>query len=252
MSFNVSLLYYDVLSYFLYMQDIENMEKDLSKLGGQYATTTRFRHPTQKSFVIAKKGIRDIFDLAQTTVILSKTLDFIKESGKKGNVILFVSSHQETLDIIENLAKDLSLPFMTGRWIGGTLSNFKNIHSRVERMIKLQKEKEDGSLTKFTKKERVLLDRELLKLQNHFGGIESLDRVPSSIFIVDTKREEIATKEANLSGVPVIGFSSADADLHLVQHPIIANIYSRQAVEYIASLVSNAYKSGVLNSSENK
>ena len=234
------------------MQDNKTIVKDLSDRGGQYATITRFRHPTQKSFIITKKDARDVFDLEQTASVIGKTLDFIKECGKKGNVILFVSSHQETLDIIEDLAKELGLPFMANRWIGGVLSNFKNIRSRVDRMIKLQKEKEDGSWTKFTKKERILLDRELLKLKNHFGGIENLDRIPSAVFIVDTKKEHIATKEANSVGVPIIGFSNADADLRVVQYPIITNIHSVQIVEYIKSLVLDAYKSGVSSHSEGK
>ena len=136
---------------------------------------------------------------------------------------------------------------MLNRWIGGTLSNFVNIKGRINKMLAMQKEKEEGAWTRYTKKEKVLLNRELAKLENRFTGIATLTELPQALFVLDTRKESIAVKEANNADIPVIGFSTANADVHCIQHPIIANIHSREAVTYILSLVEEAYKKGVNN-----
>ena len=217
------------------------------KVGGQYAVTNRYRHPSLISFISRGRGFKKVFDLEKTAELMEKTLSFVEECGKKGHVILFVSTRQETVDLMKQAAENLSLPHMLNRWIGGTLSNFKNIRSRVEKMEKMQQEKDEGIWTKYTKKETVLLNRELAKLENRFTGVKSLTDMPHAVFVLDTRKERIAVKEANAVGVSVIGFSNADADLNLIQHPIIANIQSRDAVAYILSLVEEAYKRGVKN-----
>lgn len=146
------------------------------------------------------------------------------------------------MDAVRKTAQDLSLPYMLNRWIGGTISNFSNIHGRVERMEHLRKEKEEGKWSDRTKKERVLMNRELAKLENRFAGITDMDELPAAIFVLDTRKEHIAVTEANGAGVPVIGFSNINADLNLVQHPIVANIQSRETVTYVLSLIERAYR----------
>lgn len=219
----------------------------ITKVGGQYAVTSRYRHPSAVSFVAESRGNRGVFDLDKTVEVLEKTLSFIEECGKKGYIILLVSSRQETVDLVKQTAQNLSLPYMLNRWIGGTLSNFKNIRGRTDKMGTMQQEKEEGAWTKYTKKEKVLLNRELAKLENRFTGIALLSELPQAVFVLDTRKEKIAVKEANSTGVPVIGFSNADADVNLIQYPIIANIHSRDAVGYVLGLVEEAYKEGVKN-----
>ena len=142
----------------------QTIAENLNNLGGNYATTNKFRHPTQKDFIkISPKG-RDFLDIEKISAKIEGTLKFVEECGEKGQIILFVSSRHETLDLVKKTAESLSLPFMTVRWIGGTLSNFRNIRSRVEKMIKLNKDKDTGGWSTFTKKEIVLLNRKLEKL----------------------------------------------------------------------------------------
>lgn len=219
----------------------------MMKVGGQYAITSRYRHPSLIPFIAENKKDRGIFNLEKTVEVMEKTLAFIEECGKKGHIILFVSTRQETVDLMEQTALNLSLPYMLNRWIGGTLSNFKNIKGRTEKMKRMQQEKEEGRWTKYTKKEKVLFNRELSKLENRFTGIVSLNELPQIIFVLDTRKEKIAMKEANNAGIPVIGFSNADADINLIQHPIIANIHSRDTVAYVLNLIEEAYKEGVKN-----
>ena len=229
------------------MANAKDIANAMTKVGGHYAMTSRYRHPSLVSFIAEHKGSRGVFDLEKTVNMLEKTLSFIEACGKKGDNILFVSTRQETVDLVRQTAENLSLPHMLNRWIGGTLSNFKNIKSRAEKMQKMQQEKEEGGWTKYTKKEKVLLNRELTKLENRFTGIATLTELPNAIFVLDTRKEKIAVKEANDTNVPVIGFSNADANVHLIQHPIIANIHSRDTVTYILNLVEDAYKEGLKN-----
>ncbi|MCY4576895.1 MAG: 30S ribosomal protein S2 [Candidatus Kaiserbacteria bacterium] len=229
------------------MANNKDIAQEIERVGGHYAVTNRYRHPSLGSMIEGKKGNQAVFSLEKVTDLLEKTLAFVEECGKKGHIILFVATRQETVDLVKQTAENLSLPYMLNRWIGGTLSNFTNIKGRINKMSTMQKEKEEGAWTKYTKKEKVLLNRELAKLENRFTGIAALTELPKAIFILDTRKESIAVKEANGAKVPVIGFSTANADIHRIQHPIIANIHSRQAVTYILSLVEEAYKKGASN-----
>ena len=218
--------------------------QEMQRVGGHYAVTNRYRHPSLTSLVAGRDGKYAVFDLTKTIEVLQKTLSFIEECGKKGQIILFVSTRRETVDLVKKTAEGLSLPYMLNRWIGGTLSNFTHIKGRVTKMSTMQKEKEEGAWTKYTKKETVLFNRELAKLENRFTGIAEMHELPQAVFVLDTQRERIAVKEANNTNIPVIGFSNANADIHCIQHPIIANIYSRETVAYVLGLVEEAYKKG--------
>lgn len=221
------------------------MAQEIEKTGGHYAVTNRYRHPSLMSYISrGSSKSRGVFNLEKTTEMLQKTLDFITDCGKKNHNILFVSTRQETVDLVRKTAENLSLPHMLNRWIGGTLSNFSNIRGRVERMIRMQKEKNEGGWTKYTKKERVLLNRELTKLENRFTGIATMTDLPKVVFVLDARKEKIAVKEASGAGIPVIGFSNADADLHSVRYPIVANIQSRDTSVYIMNLIEEAYLKG--------
>ena len=229
------------------MPSNKEIAQEIERVGGHYAVTNKYRHPSLASMIEGKKGNRAVFDIEKIVTLLEKTLAFVEECGKKGHIILFVSTRQETVDLVRKTAENLSLPHMLNRWIGGTLSNFTNIKGRVNKMSTMQKEKEEGAWTKYTKKEKVLLNRELTKLENRFTGIATLTELPQAVFVLDTRKEKIAVKEANSASIPVIGFSSANADVYCIQHPIIANIHSREAVTYILGLVEAAYKKGVSN-----
>ena len=226
------------------MASNEDIIKELERCGGQYAVANRYRHPSLAPLITSGRG-RGVFDVRKVVDMLQSTLSFVETCGSKGQVILFVATRQETVDLVNRTAQNLSLPFMLHRWIGGTLSNYKNIFGRVERLQRLRKEKEDGAWATNTKKEKVLMNRELTKLESRFSGIVSLEELPAAVFILDTKKENNAVVEANSIGIPVIGLSNANADIGLIQHPIIANIQSREAVTYILGLVEEAYLSGV-------
>ena len=226
------------------MQSARDIVQEMEKVGGQYALTKRYRHPSMQAIVRQKASGGLCFDLEKTVEMLTKALTFIEAVAKKEGSLFFVSTRRETADMVQKTAEELSQPYMVNRWVGGTISNFKNVRSRVERMEKLVKEREEGRWTHYTKKEKVLMTRELGKLQGKFSGIASMTERPAALIVFDTKREKIAVSEAIRSKIPVIGFSNANADLRAAQYPVPMNIYSREAVAYLLGLVKEAYTKG--------
>lgn len=226
------------------MQSVKDIVQEMEKAGGQYALTKRYRHPSAQSVVEQKASGSLCFDLEKVAEMLTAALTFIGEVARSEKSILFVSTRRETVDLVQKTATELSQPYMVNRWVGGTISNFKNVRGRVERMEKLAKEQEEGQWTNHTKKEKVLMTRELGKLQGKFSGIVSMADRPAALVVFDTKREKIAVSEATRAKIPVIGFSNADADLRAVQYPVPMNIYSRDVVTYLLNLVKEAHTKG--------
>lgn len=223
----------------------DTIVKELETLGGQYALGNRYRHPSVKHLITRSASGNNLFDLEQTAALLMNTLTFVEECGKKGSVILFVSTRKETEDLVEKVATELSLPVMLGRWIGGTLSNFGNIRSRVNRLESLRDDRENDKWSQHTKKERILLDRELRKLEARFAGIISLKQLPDVVFILDAKKNKDVAVEAAGARIPIVSLSNADVDADVCEHSIVTNINSRDNVEYILNLLKDAYMGGV-------
>ena len=148
------------------------------------------------------------------------------------------------MSIVKDAALRIGAPYVTGRWIGGTLTNFKNIRKRIDRLEKLMSERDEGILEKYTKKERLLIDREIEELLARFGGLVKMAEVPAALFIVDTRREDTAVQEANQLGIPVIGLASSDCDFSLVQYPIPGNDTSVRSIRLVVDSIALAYAEG--------
>ena len=136
------------------------------------------------------------------------------------------------------------MPYVAGRWIGGTLTNFKNIRKRIERMQRLMSERESGELEKYTKKERLLISREIDELLGRFGGLEKMAELPSALCIIDTRHEDTAVQEAKQMKIPVVGLSSTDCDFSLVRYPVPANDTSVKSIKLIVNEMADAYAEG--------
>jgi small subunit ribosomal protein S2 len=139
--------------------------------------------------------------------------------------------------------QNLGLPYVAGRWIGGTFTNFSNIRKRVERLEMLMDQREKGELSKYTKKERLLIDREIENFQRFFSGITSMKELPKALFVVDSKYEEIAVTEAHKVGIPVIGLCGSDCNLKDVEYPIPGNDSSISSIKFfLSNEIGTAYK----------
>ena len=202
------------------------------------------RHPTAAPFLFATRDRTDIFDLEETEKFLDAARVFVSSSASSGRQVLFVGGKHEAISTVRDLALRVGAPYCAGRWIGGTLTNFKNIRKRVERLQKLIEERETGQLEKYTKRERLMIDREIDELTIRFGGLVSMSDLPGALFIIDTRHEDTAVQEANQLKIPVIGLASSDCDFSLIQYPIPANDTSVRSIRVIAEEIATAYAEG--------
>ena len=216
---------------------VENM----FKAGAHFAFSKTRRHPTVTPYIFGVKNKVEIFDLEKTEVLLEKAKDFIASLAKEGKTILFVGGKSEARNSIKSGALSINMPYVDGRWIGGALTNFTQIRKRVEKMEKLVSEKEKGELAKYTKKERLLIDKEIANLERFFSGIVSMKDLPKAIFIVDPKKEKTALKEAQDMGIPVIALAGSDCNIKGLDLPMVGNDSSQTSVNFFVQEIVKAY-----------
>lgn len=218
---------------------------ELFKAGAHFGFGKGRRHPSVKEFLFGSKNKTDIFDLEKTSVELEKAMEFVKKLGVEKGQLLFVGGKNEAREIVKSAAIEVGMPYVAGRWIGGTLTNFGQIRKRVDTMLDLISQKEKGELNKYTKKERLLIDRDVTKLNHFFGGIVPMVALPKAIFLVDARFEETALREAKQLHIPVIALCGSDNNIGEVDYPILGNDSSRASIKYFVEEVKNAYKSAV-------
>ncbi len=212
--------------------------------GAHFAFSRSRRHPTVAPYIFGAKNKVEIFDLEKTSKLLETAKEFAKDLGKKSKMILFVGGKSEARNAIKNGAQLIGMPFVDGRWIGGTLTNFVALRKRVEKMEKLMSEREKGELAKYTKKERLLIDREIANLERFFGGVVSMKDLPAALFIADPKKEKTAVKEAKDMGIPVISLLGSDCNIKEVTHPIIGNDASETSIKFFVDEIVASYAEG--------
>ncbi len=217
---------------------------ELFAVGAHYGFVKSRRHPSAKPFIFGQKGGIEIFNLEKTSLELGRALDFVEEKGRENALMLIVGGKAPAREAVKKTGEELSMPFVSGRWIGGTLTNFSEIKKRLARLEELSTMREKGELTKYTKKERLLIDREIEKLQRYFGGITGLKSMPKLLFIIDPKKEHIALSEARKMNIPVVALSGSDNNLQEITCAIPANDSSKQTIEFILKKVVEAYNKG--------
>ncbi|TSC69996.1 MAG: small subunit ribosomal protein S2 [Parcubacteria group bacterium Gr01-1014_46] len=218
----------------------------LFNAGAHFGFIKSRRHPSTKPFIFGVKNSIEIFDLEKTKDSLNTALEFVSELGTKGGSILFVSGKSEAKSAITASAESINMPYVAGRFIGGTLTNFPEIKKRVDKLESWVSQKEKGELVKYTKKERLLIDREIEKLRTFFFGLSVMKKLPDAVFVVDSKKEFIAVKEAKVMGIPVIALCGTDNNLNEVDFPVPGNDSSRTSIEFFLNKIVQSYKDGQL------
>ena len=225
--------------------------KTLYDAGAHFGYPRTRRHPTSSPFLYTTKDRTDIFDLEETQKRLDAARTFISSLAAQGKMVLFVGGKHEAVSIVKEMAEKIGAPYVAGRWIGGTLTNFKNIRKRIERLTKLMQDRESGELDKYTKRERLMIDREIDELLARFGGLVKMTDLPAALVIVDTRHEDTAVREAKQLSIPVIGLASSDCDFALVKYPIPANDTSVRSIRLIMKEIAGAYAEGKKNQNVN-
>jgi len=195
-------------------------------------------------FIWQDRGGIHIFDLLKTQQCLHQACEKAQEMIAEGKVIVFVGTKRQAQEIVKEEAKRCGVPFVTNRWAGGLLTNWKQVNKSIEKLIKLREGREEGEFQHRTKKERVLIDREIAQLDRLFGGLVDLKDIPDALFVVDTHREETAVLEANKVGVEVFGMVDTNAEPELVKYPIPANDDAVRSIKLIVSTFATAVAEG--------
>ena len=240
------------------MQKVENRKEvdiiieKMFKAGAHYGYSKTRRHPSVSKYIYTTKNKGDIIDLEKTSELLDEATLFIKNLGAQNKIVLFVGTKPEAKVAVKNVAESLSMPYVTERWIGGTLSNFTEIKKRITELETYQKDKEKGDLDKYTKKERVVMAKKMEKLARYYTGLLGLKKAPDALFIVDAKSEHIAATEARKSGIKVISLINSDSNIKGIDYPIVANDSGIPSIKFFANAVMDAYREGQVSIKENK
>lgn len=216
---------------------------ELLAVGAHFGYTRSRRHPTTAPFIYGVTQRFEIIDAEKTVTQLAKACEFIAKLAKEKKQILFVSSKEEAKRVVKEAAEKINMPYVAGRWIGGTLTNFTEIRKRVEKLATLQVEREKGLLAKYTKKERLMIDREIEKLEATFSGLSNMVKKPHAIVVVDSRHEDIAIDEARSAGIPVVALVGTDCDISKVDYPVVANDSLERAIALVVNTFADAYRS---------
>ena len=219
--------------------------KRLFDTGTHFAQVKSRRHPSMKPYIIGTKGRQEIIDLAQTTKQLEAAKTALETLAREGKIVLFVGGKTEIAALVKKAAEEIAAPFVSTRWLGGTISNWSEIKKRISRLAELSEKAAAGTLAKqHTKLEFVRLERERVRLAQRLDGLVSLAKHPDALVVVDTKHERHAVKEANDAGIPVIALMSSDCDLAKATYPIVANDASRETVHFVLAELTGAFRKG--------
>ena len=226
-------------------QNNQSLIERLFTAGAHFGFSKSRRHPTIKPYLFANKQGTDIFDLEKVADLIAEAKAALNEAGKEGKTVLFVSTKDETSKLVKAAAEKTEMPFVTNRWIGGMLTNFSEIKKRIDRLQKLTIEGESGELErKYTKKERVVIGREIEKLNFNFGGVKTLEKNPHMMVVVDPRHDHIAVTEAGEVSMPVIGVMSSDNDTSLVKYPVVVNDALQSSVSLVLDELVAAFMDG--------
>jgi small subunit ribosomal protein S2 len=214
--------------------------KSLLEAGVHFGHKTGRWNPKMRSFIFTERNGVHIIDLQQTMTRLDKAYEIVRDVAAKGGSVLFVGTKKQAQDIVATEAARASMPWVSMRWLGGTLTNFQTIRKRIDYLINLESRKQVGELERLTKKEQLLLQREMDRLNNRLGGIKELKKLPELLFIVDTRREELAVKEAMVLGLPIVAMVDTNTDPDPINYVIPANDDAIRAVQLLTGKMADA------------
>lgn len=197
-----------------------------------------------EEYLYGEEGGVHVFDLIKTKALLEEALEYLTTSTKEGKVILFVGCKKQAQEKTREVAEATGSSFFNERWIGGTLTNFDQIKKSIKKLADMKEKTANGEYASNTKKERLLIDREIARLERYFGGISKLEKVPDILVVIDTHKEDSAIREANSKGVKTIGIVDSNADPEVIDYPIPMNDDAVKAVDYVLDLMKDAILNG--------
>jgi small subunit ribosomal protein S2 len=218
--------------------------RQLLEAGVHFGHQTRRWNPKMRRFIFGERSGIYIIDLEKSLTGLERAYDFIRELARKGGSVLFVGTKKQAQDIVSEQASRVGMPYVNTRWLGGMLTNFQTIGSRLARLRELQEMERSASFEMLPKKEVLRLRREKDKLERNMGGIQSMTRTPQAVFVVDTKKEHIAVTEARKLGIPVVAIVDTNCDPDEIDYVIPGNDDAIRSVSLISRVIADAIEEG--------
>lgn len=221
--------------------------QDLMKAGVHFGHQRSKWYPKMEQYIFTHKNGVHIINLEKTQKMLEGALAFLTETVAGGGTVLFVGTKRQAQAIVKDSALNAGMPYVVNRWLGGTLTNSKSVFGVARKFKKLKEEKASGGFEKYTKKERLDLDREIVKLETLVGGIESMTKMPDAVFIVDLKHEQTALKEATRLGIPVVAICDTNVNPEKADYPIPGNDDATSSVKILVELIGETVKESAVN-----
>lgn len=218
--------------------------KDLLEAGVHFGHRTRRWNPKMRPYIFTERNGIHIIDLQQTLARLEEAYGVIRDTVAEGGTILFASTKRQAQESIASEAQRCGMPYVSQRWLGGTLTNFRTIRQRIDYLLNLERRRELGEFSRLLKKEALDLQRQIDKLNQKLGGLKEMRRLPSLLFIADVRREAIAVKEANKLGIPIVAMVDTNCDPDPINYVIPANDDAIRAIKLITSKVADAVLEG--------
>ncbi|MFT7838421.1 30S ribosomal protein S2 [Saccharothrix sp. BKS2] len=223
--------------------------KQLLDSGVHFGHQTRRWNPKMKRYIFTERNGIYIIDLQQTLSYIDRAYEFVRETVAHGGSILFIGTKKQAQEAIANEALRVGMPYVNQRWLGGMLTNFSTVHKRLQRLKELESMEQTGGFQGFTKKEILMMNREKDKLERTLGGIRDMSKVPSAVWIVDTKKEHIAVGEARKLNIPIVAILDTNCDPDEVDYPIPGNDDAIRSAALLTKVVAEAAAAGLMSRS---
>lgn len=219
--------------------------KALLETGVHFGHRAKKWNPKMKPYIFTERNGIHIIDLQQTLVNLEEAYELVRDNVAQGGNVLFVGTKRQAQETVQQEAERATMPYVNERWLGGTLTNWVTIHKRIEQLKRYEAERESGAVSILTKKERLIRDRVIEKLQLRLGGLRHMSRLPNMLFIIDVKREHTAVKEANTLKIPIIAVVDTNCDPDQIDYVIPGNDDAIRAIKLLAGTVADASLEGI-------
>jgi len=218
---------------------------ELLDAGVHFGHLTRKWDPKMSQYIFMERNGIHIIDLNKTLTKVEEAAAAIKQIVKSGRKVLFVATKKQAKDIVAEYAKGVNMPFITERWLGGMLTNFATVRKSIKKMSNIDKLTKDGTYSNLSKKERLMIQRERVKLETLLGGIADLNRLPAALFLIDVKKEHIAVSEALKLNIPTFAMVDTNSDPSNIDFPIPANDDATKSISLITGIIIKAIEEGL-------
>jgi small subunit ribosomal protein S2 len=225
------------------MNNIPTLQQ-LLEAGVHFGHQVRRGHPKMQTYIYGVREGVHIINLEESEKKLKEALDFAEKLGSEGKILLFVGTKKQAQPIVKEFAGSIKAPYVDYRWVGGLITNYEEIRKNIKKLMDLKDQKEKGELTKYTKKEQLLITRKLEQFDREWGGVVALERRPDAVFIIDTVSEKTAVREAMRVGLPIIAIVDTNADPELIDYPIPGNDDATKSISILTKAVAEAYGAG--------